>query len=138
MHVIRGNLQCFADWYRSHGCKSGFGEYRPIYLQWRGAQMTKNGSIAWFLFCLSITASVFASPAMAQLQDPTQATLHINDLEKDVFKPGNAKGANEAMAKFCADVGEKLRGAERPQWEPVAQKCGQAKKRMGEYNPGTH
>ncbi len=88
------------------------------------------------MLSLSLAGLVFSSPAMAQLGSPQEASQHIDDLGKQVYIPGNARRANQDLIKFCSELGEKLRGVERPLWEPISRKCDGAKKVMGEYNKG--
>ena len=98
--------------------------------------MADMKSVPWVFSSLFFAALVCASPAMAQLRSPQEASQHIDELAKQVYVPGNAAKANEDLNEFCKQVGEKLRGFERKEWEAVAAKCGQAKRTMEDYNSG--
>lgn len=98
--------------------------------------MTKRSYLPLLLAIAPVAMAIIAAPAMALPQSPSQASQEIDVLAKEVYRPGNAKKANQDLDRFCAEVGEKLRGFERAQWEPVARKCGEAQRRMKEYNPG--
>jgi len=100
--------------------------------------MTKRELLPSILAIFPIVIAISVLPAMAQFETPEAARPHIDELSNEVYRPGNAKKANEDLAAFCKKIQENLRGVDRPQWESVVAKCFEAKRRMEEYNPGRH
>jgi hypothetical protein len=68
---------------------------------------------------LGVACAINAAPAVAQLESPEAASRHIDELSKEVYRPGNAKKANEDLDAFWRELGEKLRGFERSLWGPI-------------------
>jgi len=86
---------------------------------------------------LVVGCALVATPAFAQSNDPGEAIKEIDNLEQQVFRPGNASKANQELAKYCARINARLRGGlDRATWEPVVRHCSEVARRVSQYNSG--
>jgi hypothetical protein len=98
--------------------------------------MRRLGTYLRSVFVIGCT--LVAAPAFAQSNDPGEAIKEIDNLEQQVFRPGNASKANQELAKYCARINARLRGGlDRATWEPVVRHCSEVARRVSQYNSGT-